>query len=362
MSRASLRNATFTKDIRLGSGAMSDVWKCKCEEDGRFYAVKIIPLDQQRSLDSIACEVRAMTQCRFSNNCVHYYTSQFHQGNELWLVMELLGGGSIRDFTRRKPLDEPTVRFFVRGMLEGLRHLHEMGFIHRDIKADNVLLSCDAEVKLADFGLVADYPEPMSSKGYATKVGSPYWMSPEIISSTKYGPATDIWSIGITCIELATGIPPRAKIHPMRVMAVISDEDPPTLPKNDKLSKPFYDFVNLCLQKDPAKRPSAKDLLRHKFLKKPTLLSRRKSSNFPGSLKRFVRARSTSRLEWLKKEEHADSQIPKWDDDLKLERSCFIECPPWTFSSGDSPENSQASRKANDDKRIRNDAELDGCL
>ncbi|XP_037723875.1 serine/threonine-protein kinase Tao isoform X1 [Drosophila subpulchrella] len=256
------------EDLReIGHGSFGAVYYARCNLTKEIVAIKKMSYTGKQSQEKwqdILKEIRFLRQLNHPNTIE--YKGCYLRESTAWLVMEYcVGSASDIIEVHKKPLHEDEIAAICLGVLSGLSYLHSLGRIHRDIKAGNILLTDNGVVKLADFGSAA-IKCPANSF-----VGTPYWMAPEVILAMdegQYDGKVDVWSLGITCIELAERKPPYFNMNAMSALYHIAQNESPTLPKND-WSDAFCSFVELCLKKMPAERPSSAKLLTHAYVTRP---------------------------------------------------------------------------------------------
>jgi len=251
----------------IGEGSYGSVILCRHVKKKKNYAIKIIDFTQKISEQEIEAELTELDVYREAHSpFIVKFFGVYEKDTSLLIAMEFCSGGSVADIYEycKTPLNEKQIASVAYCVLKGLEHLHGKNITHRDIKGANILLTQAGVAKLTDFGV-----SKIQEKGtkMVTTAGSPYWMAPEVISLGAYDNLADIWSFGITCIEMAESGPPRGDLHWTKVVRTIPTSPPPTLKEPNKWSPEFADFLGKCLQIKPQNRASCKELLKHPFLK-----------------------------------------------------------------------------------------------
>ncbi|XP_063793429.1 nik-related protein kinase [Pseudophryne corroboree] len=260
----------------VGNGTYGQVYKGRHVKTGQLAAIKLMNVTEEEE-EEIKLEINMLKKYSHHRNIATYYGAFIKkcpagQDDQLWLVMEYCGAGSVTDLVKKTKgncFKEDWIAYICREVLRGLAHLHAHHVIHRDIKGQNVLLTENAEVKLVDFGVSAQLDRTIGRRN--TFIGTPYWMAPEVIAcdenpDSTYDYRSDLWSLGITAIEMAEGSPPLCDMHPMRALFLIPRNQPPKL-KSRKWSKKFLHFVDNCLIKNYTHRPTTETLLKHSFVR-----------------------------------------------------------------------------------------------
>ncbi|XP_055322788.1 serine/threonine-protein kinase mig-15 isoform X7 [Sitodiplosis mosellana] len=260
----------------VGNGTYGQVYKGRHTKTGQLAAIKVMDVTEDEE-EEIKLEINVLKKYSNHRNIATYYgafikKSPAGKDDQLWLVMEYCGAGSVTDLvksTKGQSLKEEWIAYICREILRGLSYLHTNKVIHRDIKGQNVLLTDNAEVKLVDFGVSAQLDRTIGRRN--TFIGTPYWMAPEVIACDENPDATydnrsDLWSLGITALEMAESQPPLCDLHPMRALFLIPRNPPPRL-KSKKWSKKFHGFIETVLVKDYHQRPYTEQLLKHQFIK-----------------------------------------------------------------------------------------------
>ncbi|GAB5587336.1 hypothetical protein Unana1_02236 [Umbelopsis nana] len=333
----------------IGYGSSAVVYGAVYKPLNKRIAIKMIDLDlfERNQIDELRRETALMALSKHPN-VLRVYGS-FVQGSKLYIVTPYLFGGSCLDIMKTgypDGLDEISIATILKQALEGLVYLHKNGHIHRDVKAGNLLMDEDGTVLLADFGVSSSLVETGERGGVRkTFVGTPCWMAPEVMDQAGYDYKADIWSFGITAIELATGHAPFAKYPPLKVLMMTLSNDPPTLVRENtkhKYSKSFKDMIDLCLNKDPAKRPTAEKLLQHLFFKQ-------------AKKKDYLAKTLLATLPALELRPH--KKIPQ-------KHPTITRTTTWDFDGDDldtdTPDQTDASEQTNDDKDLENDSNDNG--
>lgn len=329
-SQTNMDDFEIKQPIGYGSSAM--VYSAVYIPHNKRVAIKVIDLDmfERNQIDELRRETSLMALSKHPH-VLRVYGSFVH-GSKLYIVTPYMAVGSCLDIMKMSfpdGLDEISIATILKQALEGLAYLHKNGHIHRDVKAGNLLMDQDGSVLLADFGVSSSLMETGERGVRKTFVGTPCWMAPEVMEQADYDYKADIWSFGITAIELATGHAPFAKHPPLKVLMMTLNNDPPTLSREtntNKFSRTFKEMIDTCMNKDPAKRPSSEKLLLHPFFKqakKPEWLAKNLIADIPSiesrPIKKFPQKQVTSSNtdEWDFNDEttavvaHPHQQIPE---------------------------------------------------
>ncbi|XP_073541275.1 STE20-like serine/threonine-protein kinase isoform X2 [Phyllobates terribilis] len=253
----------------LGDGAFGKVYKAQSKETGILAAAKVIDTKSEDELEDYMVEIDILASCDHPH--IVKLLDAFYYENNLWILIEFCAGGAVDAvmLELERPLTEPQIRVVCKQTLEALVYLHDNKIIHRDLKAGNILLTLDGDVKLADFGVSAKNTRTIQRRD--SFIGTPYWMAPEVVmcetsKDRPYDFKADVWSLGVTLIEMAQIEPPHHELNPMRVLLKIAKSEPPTLAQPSRWSRDFNDFLRKCLEKNLDARWTTPQLLQHPFV------------------------------------------------------------------------------------------------
>ncbi|KAJ3049886.1 hypothetical protein HK097_009130, partial [Rhizophlyctis rosea] len=290
-----------------------------------------LDLFERNQIDELRREIQIMSLSKHAS-LLPVYGSYVH-GSKLYIVTPFLRAGSCLDIMKTAfpdGFDEGSIATILKQSLEGLSYLHKNGLIHRDVKAGNLLMDQDGTVQLADFGVSSSLMDTGERKGLRkTFVGTPCWMAPEVMEQSGYDYKADIWSFGITALELATGHAPFAKFPPLKVLMLTLQNEPPTLDREStkhKYSRSFKEMIDLCLVKDPAKRPTAEKLLSHSFFKQSVKRKQHLVQYILYNLPPITERQHNKRQQGPRQEQHAEGV--SWDFDSANEDSIINETSP----------------------------------
>jgi len=327
---------------QIGNGSSAVVYVGKFKPSQKTVCLKVIDLDmfERNQIDGLRKEIQIMSLCKHPN-ILTVYGSFVHE-SKLYIVTPLLSAGSclnIMKYAYPDGFEEVVIATILKQALLGLEYLHKNGLIHRDVKAGNLLMSEEGLVQLADFGVSSSLMETGERKGLRkTFVGTPCWMAPEVMEQSGYDYKADIWSFGITALEMATGRAPFAKYPPIKVLMLTIENEPPTLDRDQcrhKYSRTFKEMIDLCLNKDPSKRPSAEKLLQHPFFKqakKKSYLADTILQNVPSIQMRPIK---------IVKQQKVENEDITWDFDSDDEDDKLNKIAPSNFSTDNT--NSEAN-------------------
>ncbi|KAJ1967748.1 hypothetical protein IWQ62_001662 [Dispira parvispora] len=318
----------YCLDVAVGYGSSAVVYKAQHKPTQQVVAIKIIDLDrfERRQIDELRRETQVMSLSKHPN--VLPVWAAFVEGSKLHMVTPYLLGGSCLDIIKsgfRKGLDEFSIVLILKQTLQGLDYIHRTGHIHRDVKAGNLLIDNQGVVKLADFGVSSSLTDTVGDErrgARMTFVGTPCWMAPEVMEQKAYDARADIWSLGITALELANGRAPLADLPALKVLMVTLAQPPPTLNRDTthhKYTRQFKDMIDSCLQKQPSKRPAAQKVLQHPFFRPA-----RKVRGYSHLVQTLLR-----RVPVLEKREHRPKEYPK---------ETFSRGVSWDFSLVPTPQ------------------------
>lgn len=274
----------------LGEGSFGQVFRARHKATGAVVAVKVVPNQEgDEEADKIMGEIDILSKCN-SPFIVGYFEcftcppKKASDAGEMWIVMEFCDGGSVSDLIEAAggrgsfAMPEECIRAACAGIVLGLEYLHKKEICHRDIKCGNVLLTNDGHVKLADFGVSAELTNTINKR--KTVVGSPFWIAPEVIKEAHYDGRADVWSLGITAIEMAEGAPPHSNLNPLRAIFLIPSKPAPTLADPDIWSPAMLDFIRVCCKKDPSERSDSALLTSHPFVRQEVIALRKMYAGF----------------------------------------------------------------------------------
>eukprot|EP01114_Cavostelium_apophysatum_P007721 TRINITY_DN1988_c0_g1_i1.p1 TRINITY_DN1988_c0_g1~~TRINITY_DN1988_c0_g1_i1.p1 ORF type:complete len:594 (+),score=171.85 TRINITY_DN1988_c0_g1_i1:222-2003(+) len=250
---------------QVGEGSSGTVYKGRHVTTNEKVAIKVLGFKDKTKREAEAIQNEILMQKTCGHPCIVQYKGAYMKGSQLWVVLEYLSGGSLTDLISVCRMSEPQIAAVCKEIVKSLVYVHSLKRIHRDIKSDNILLSMEGQVKLADFGYCAQLTESINKRN--SVVGTPYWMAPELIRGQDYGPAVDIWSLGIATLEMAEGEPPYIEYPPLRALFLIATNGFPGLKEPELWSDVFKDFLKVCTTTDPESRPTAAELIEHPFLK-----------------------------------------------------------------------------------------------